>query len=158
MRRVLFGFGVVMAALMVGGAVGLFTLSRDGAALDAQSRAYVDDAVVKISRHWDAGALWQRASADFRQTTTEDDLYAFFEAADDALGPLRAYRGARGEAVISFLDGGTRVSAKYIAEATFEKGDAEIQVLAVKHGDAWRIEGFHINSAALMKRMVALKS
>lgn len=158
MRKFVFGFGVVMAALLVGGAVGLFALSRDGAALDTQSRAYVDDAVIKISRHWDASGLWQRASAHFRQTTKEDDLYAFFEAADDALGPLTAYRGARGEAVISFLDGGTLVTARYIAEASFTKGNAEIQVLAVKSGDAWRIDGFHINSAALMQRMAGLKS
>jgi len=158
MRKFFFGFGVLMAALMVGGAVGLFALSRDGAALDAQSHAYVDDAVVKISRHWDAAALWQRASARFRKTTKEDDLYAFFEAADDALGPLTVYRGARGEATISFLDGGTHVSARYIAQVSFAKGDAEIQVVAVKTGDAWRIKGFHINSSALMKHMVGLKS
>lgn len=70
----------------------------------------MDDAVVTISRHWDAAALWQRASA------------------------------------------------RYIVEVSFEKDDAKIQVLAVKTGDAWRNEGFHINSSALMKRMVGLKS
>lgn len=162
MRKFFFGFGVVigvvMAALMVGGAVGLFALSRNGAALDAESRAYVDRSIATIGGHWDAEELWQRGSAHFRQVTKHDELRAFFEAADQALGPLTEYRGARGEATISFLNGATTVSAKYIARAAFEKADAEIQIVAVKNGPEWHIEGFHINSSALMKRLVGLKS
>ena len=53
---------------------------------------------------------------------------------------------------------GTTVSAKYIAQAMFEKGVAEFQIIAVKHGAAWQIEGFHVNSSALMKRLVGTRS
>jgi hypothetical protein len=158
MRKFFLWFGIVMAVIIVAGVVGFFILARDGARADAESRVYVDDAVVAIGRHWDAGELWKRSSADFQRVTKQEDLRAFFEAAAQALGPLTAYRGAQGDATISVVNAHTTVTAKYIARATFEKGEAEFQIAAVKNDGEWRIQGFHINSAALTKRLIGTKS
>ena len=35
---------------------------------------------------------------------------------------------------------------------------AEIKLLLIKQGDAWMIEGFHINSSALMRQLVGMRS
>jgi hypothetical protein len=158
MRKFFVWFGVFMAAVAVAGVVGVFIVARNGAAADAESKAYVDDTVVVIGGRWDAGELWKRSTARFRQATKEEDLRAFFDAAGQALGRLVEYRGARGEAAIFVSNVGTTVSAKYIAQAMFERGAAEFQIVAVKNGAAWQIEGFHINSAALMKRLVGTRS
>jgi hypothetical protein len=158
MRKFFLWFGVAMAVLIVAGGVGLFALARNGAAIDAESKAYVDDSVVAIGGNWDAGELWKRSGERFRQATKQEDLHAFFDAANQALGRLTEYHGARGDATISVSNAGTTVSAKYVARGTFEKGDAEIQIAAVKNGREWRIEGFHVNSSVLMKSLIGVRS
>jgi hypothetical protein len=158
MRKFFVWFGVLMAAVVVAGVVGVFIVARGGAAADAESKAYVDDTVVVIGGRWDANELWKRSTARFRQATKEDDLRAFFDAARQSLGRLVEYRGSRGEASIFVSTAGTTVSAKYIAQAMFERGAAEFQIAAVKNGVAWKIEGFHLNSPALMKRLVGTRS
>ena len=45
-----------------------------------------------------------------------------------------------------------------MVDAQFEKGNAEIQIGAVKNGAQWRIEGFHINSSTLMRSLVGFSS
>ncbi len=158
MRKFFYGFGLVMACLVVAGAIGLFVLARNGAALDAESKAYVEDSVVAIGAHWDAAALWQRSTPHFRAVTKQEDLRAFFDAANGALGPLTEYRGASGGAIIAMTNAKRSTTANYAARATFEKGNAEFEILAIKNGAEWQIEGFHINSNALMKSLVGLRS
>ena len=50
------------------------------------------------------------------------------------------------------------MTAKYDAKATFEKGNADIVVTAVKVGSDWQIEGFHINSTTLMRGLIGAHS
>jgi hypothetical protein len=158
MRKFFYGLGVVVAVLAVAGAVGLFVLARNGSALDAESRAYVDESIVTIGGHWDVGELWQRSTPHFREITKQEDLRAFFDAAKGALGPLVEYRGARGEAMISVTPAGTKITGQYVAGAKFEKGNADVQIAAVKNGSTWGIEGFHIQSSTLMRGLVGVRS
>jgi len=138
--------------------VGIVVLSRQGAALDAESKAYVEDSIVTIGARWDADELWHRGTAHFREVTGQNDLRAFFDAAKTALGGLVEYRGASGQATIAITNAGKLATAQYRAKAAFEKGDADILVAAVKNGAEWRIEGFHINSSALMRSLVGWRS
>lgn len=158
MRKFFLWFGVVMAVLVVAGGVGMFFLVRNGVAADVESKAYVSESVVAIGGNWDAGELWKRSSVRFRQVTNQEDLRALFDVAHQALGRLTEYRGARGDAIISVINGTMSVSAKYVARAMFENGDAEIQIAAVKNGAEWRIEGFRVNSSVLTKRLVGTRS
>jgi multidrug resistance efflux pump len=57
MRKSFYGLGVITALVLVAGTIGIFVLSRNGAALDTASRAYVDDSVVKIVANWNAQEL-----------------------------------------------------------------------------------------------------
>jgi hypothetical protein len=158
MRKFFFGLGVLTACLVVAGGIGLFFLARNGMALDAESKAYVDKSVAAITDDWDADALWQRSSPRFRQTTKQDDLRNFFDAARESLGRLVAARGATGQATISVVNAVRSVTANYMVHAQFEKGDADIQIGVVKNGSHWRIEGFHIDSSTLMRSLVGFRS
>ena len=45
---------------------------------------------------------------------------------------------------------GKTISAKYSAKAQFEKGQAEIALALIKHGDQWQIRGFEVTSPQLV--------
>jgi hypothetical protein len=158
MRKFFYGLGVLTALVIVAGGIGLFVLARNGAALDTMSKAYVEDSVATIAANWDADELWKRASPRFRTTTKQDDLRGLFDAAKGALGPLLEFRGSSGQAMMSVVNSETSVSAQYVARCSFQKGEAELRLALVKHGDTWTIEGFHISSPALMKRLVGMRS
>jgi hypothetical protein len=156
MRKFFFGLGVLAAVLIVAGGVGFFFLSRNGAALDRMSKAYVDDSIVAITTNWDVDELWKRASPHLRRTSNESQVRGMFDAAKDALGPLVEFRGSRGEAIISIKD--ASVSADYLAVGHYRNGDASVRIALVKRGDTWMIEGFRINSNTLMRRLVGMRS
>jgi len=158
MRKFFYGLGVFTAFVIVAGGIGLFILSRNGNALDTASKAYVEDSVVAIAANWNVDELWKRASPHLRTIARPEDIRGFFDAAKGALGPLVAYQGSEGEALMSVINTHSQVSAKYIARGQFQKGNADFQVVLIKQGDSWMIEGFHINSSALMQRMVGVKS
>ena len=158
MRKLLFGLGVVLAFVIGAGAVGFFMLARTGSALDAESAAYVRDVVVTIASDWNADALWRRGTPRFRQAQTEQDLRNFFDVAKGSLGRLLEYRGATGQATISITPAGRTTLAQYDAKATFEKGNADIVVTAVKVGADWHIQGFRINSTAFMRALIGQRS
>ncbi|MGB7257429.1 MAG: hypothetical protein WBD48_05075 [Pseudolabrys sp.] len=158
MRKFFYGLGIFAAIVIVAGGIGFFVLARNGAALDTASKAYVKDSVVTIATNWDSNELWKRASPHLRTMAKQEELRGFFDAARDALGPLVEYRGSQGQSLMSVVNSQSRVSASYVAQCHFQKGDAVIQVALVKQGDTWMIEGFHINSSVLMKRLVGLKS
>ena len=45
---------------------------------------------------------------------------------------------------------GKTISAQYTAKAQFEKGEATIRLVLVKHGDQWQINGFELTSPQLL--------
>lgn len=144
----------MIAILVVGGGIGLFILARNGAALDAESKAYVDDSVMAITADWSVDELMKRSSPHLRQVTRPDDLQALFDAARTALGPLVNYEGAKGDSTVSAMAGaGTTISARYFARGKFQKGDADLQITLLKLDGSWRIEGFFITSSELMRHL-----
>lgn len=158
MRKFFYGLGVITAVAIVAGGIGLFMLARSGAALDTASKAYVEDTVVTVASNWNADELWKRASPHLRTIATRNDIRGLFDTARQALGPLLEYRGSQGQALISTMNSQTALSAKYVARAHFQNGDADLQLVLVKQGDEWMIEGFHINSSALMQKLVGTRS
>jgi hypothetical protein len=159
MRKFLYTLGGLAALLVVGAGVGLFVLSRNGAALDAESKLYVDDAVLTITAHWQPEELMKRATPHLRQITRPDDLQVLFDAAATGLGPLVDYEGAKGDSMVSAIVGsGTTISATYVARAKFQKGDANLQLTLLKIDGNWKIEGFRIHSSALMSSIAGRRS
>jgi hypothetical protein len=146
--------GIVGVLLVVGGGVGFFFLARTGAALDASSRSYADQAVVAIAKTWNTDELWKRASPEFKKSTQPDDLAMLFDAANAALGPLVEYEGAQGDALIAKAIGSDGdIRARYVAQGRFAKDQAVFDISLRQINDVWMIDGFHVRSASLMKRL-----
>jgi hypothetical protein len=158
MRKFFLGLGVLTALLLVAGGIGFFVLARNGEALDKMSKAYVDDSVLAIAANWNVDELWKRAGPRLRASVKREDLRNLFDALGGALGQMAEYDGSAGQATMSVVNAQSTVGASYIANARFRKGEAAISVALVKVGDAWMIEGFHVNSPALLKNLAGVRS
>jgi type IV secretory pathway TraG/TraD family ATPase VirD4 len=162
MRKVFYGLGIfasAVVAVLVILVIGLFFVARSGGALDAESKAYVDDAIVAISARWDKKELAQRASPALKQNLAAGQIDALFDAFTIGLGPLVEYRGATGQSVVTAMIGsGTSRTANYLANARFQKGDAEIRIGLVKIDDRWMIQNFYVNSSALLSNLAGKRT
>ncbi len=145
MRKILYGLGVVMLALIVLAGVAIVTAVREVIPLDAQSKAYVDRAVPAIVGHWNPQLLLARASPQLRASIRPGAMVGLFQAFS-RLGPMVAYQGATGGANIATSFGaGSSISAVYIAHASFAAGTATIRIALVKQDGHWEISGFFVN-------------
>ena len=145
--------GFVVAPLIVLGAIGitfLAYLAGRGNHLDKESKAYADTAILAIVRTWDEKELMDRASPEFKQAVTADQLGRLFRWAS-RLGRLQEWRPAQGQSLRFFTpQSGTEITAKYTAKAQFEKGEAIITLFLIKHGDQWHIVGYSVESPQLL--------
>ena len=75
-----------------------------------------------------------------------------FDSFTHNLGSLKTYKGSRVEGWnVSYNNSHKTGKARYVVDAEFEKGSAEIKVGLVLHDDQWQIESFWVNSEALMR-------
>ena len=119
-------------------------------ALDKESKAYADSAIPAILSTWSEKELLDRASPEFKQSVTTDQLDRLARSFS-GLGPLQKCEPAEGQTTMSFTEQGDRViSGQYTAKAIFEKGDATIKLGLIKHGDQWQIRTFDVDSPALV--------
>lgn len=131
---------------------GVFKFHRYGSQLDTGSKAYVDEAVQTIGSSWSARELVDRATPEFLEAAPPDRVERIFRVFSDRLGRLRAYHGSRGEAQFFVSPQTGRIAAAaYVAEATFERAEAVIQVRVLLRDGQWRIAAFHVNSDALIR-------
>jgi hypothetical protein len=150
-------FGVAAAVLVVMGAIAFGVAAWRGAALDRESKAYADESVLAITKTWSEEELAKRASPNLRNTTTPAQIGQMFNVLRNTLGPLSTYDGSGGQSVMTVgTNAGTR--ANYSGKGHFQKGDADIQLMLIKDGDTWMIEGFHVNSPVLMNKMTEPKT
>jgi len=149
MKKFLIVLGVTFLVLVVVIAAFIGYAAITGSALDKQSKAYVDAAVPAIVSSWNEQELLSRASPEFQKAAKPADvdrLFRWFRT----LGQLQKYEGSQGQATINVTpQTGKEVSARYVAKALFEHGEASIEVGLIKRDDAWQITGFKLNSAAL---------
>jgi hypothetical protein len=151
---------VIRFALMgaiLAGAAGLFVVTREHLALDKEGTDFVKDAVAAIGAHWDAAELWQRATPHFREETNADDVHAAFDAASNSLGPLVEYRAVGAKTPFLFAPSDRPVAGEYIVRATFAKGEADIEVHAIRTGSTWRIDSFNIGASPEMRKLLGMQ-
>jgi hypothetical protein len=158
MRKFFVGLGVVFALLIVAGGIGIFVLVRNGAALDSASKAYTEQSVEAIARDWNGSELWKRASPALRRIASPAQIDRLFASAKQSLGPLVTYGGSQGQTMMSYLNAHATVAARYVAHGHFAHGDADLQISLIKVDGEWMIQGFHINSPALLHRAANMDS
>jgi hypothetical protein len=145
MRRFFFVLGIVFCVLIVavGGLVGF--VAHRGYGLDAESKVYVDQAVVDIGKNWDQTELLRRASPDLLRKASPAQIAALFQQLA-RFGHLVHYDGAKGQANMSLMFGsGARTSAHYEATAMFENGPLALRIDLSKKDERWMIDGFHVD-------------
>jgi hypothetical protein len=144
MRRFLLTLGVActIVILLVGGLVGV--VAYRGSALDKEGNAYVDQAVVDVSKNWDSRELLRRASPEYLSRTSPEQLAALFQNFEK-LGHLVHYDGALGQTTMSFFSRDSGLRAHYEANATFENGRARFRIDLSKHDERWMIDGFFVD-------------
>jgi UDP-N-acetylmuramyl tripeptide synthase len=147
MKKFLIVLGSIFLALIVLGALGIGFVAMRGTALDKESKAYADAAIPAITTTWLDKALLDRASSEFNQATTPLQVYHLFRQWENSLGRLQKCEPAQGQSLVSVTtQNGKQITAKYTAKAQFEKGEATITLVLIKHGDQWQIGGFHVDS------------
>ncbi len=151
MRKFFFWFGALAACVIVVGVAGFFYLARIGSALDKESRAYATATVAAVTSHWSAQELLQRASPALVRAGTAQMAAAF--AWFGSLGNLVGQPDCKGSSLMSAFAGqALHMSARYVCTATYEHGDATIELGLVKLGQGWRVNGFRVDSPALLPR------
>ena len=151
MKKFLIILGSIFLALIVLGALGIGLVAVRGNALDKESKAYADEAIPAIVTTWVDKALLDRASPEFNQVTTAVQVYQMFRAWESGLGHLQKCEPAQGQSLMAVTTyGGKTISARYTAKARFERGEATIRVVLVKHGDKWQIAKFDVSSPQLV--------
>ncbi len=150
MKKILMTFGGIFIVLIVVGIIGFCVLFVKGAALDEQSKAYVDKVTPTILANLNKETLFQYASVELKNSASQeefDEIFNWFAK----LGQFKEYKGSSGQANISVTtERGKQITGIYQAQAEFENGPATITVTAIKKGDDWQIMGFNITSMALV--------
>jgi hypothetical protein len=145
LNKFLRGLGALTLAVLVAGAVSLAVLVYKGRALDAESKAFVDNAVPAIASNWGKEQLLDRATPELRNSVGPGQLTTFFNTLS-RLGPLLKYEGAAGASAFSYIAGaGNTESAAYTAKARFQNGSATFQIVLLKRGGRWMIQTFHVD-------------
>jgi hypothetical protein len=146
MKNLLMWLGGIFFVVLLGVGGLIAYLANAGAALDTSSKAYVDEAVPAIVARWSKEQLAMRAAAQFRAAASDQQLTQVF-AKFSQLGALKTYDGSKGESHTSLTpQQGKVVTAAYLANATFEKGPAQISVRLVQADGQWQILHFAVNS------------
>jgi hypothetical protein len=149
-KRFFIVLGSIFLALIVLGGIGIAIIAVRGIALDKESRAYADTAIPAVFSQWNQKELWDRASPEFKQAVTIDQLDRMFRWAS-TLGQLQKCDPAQGQAGVSITpQSGKVTNGQYTAKAQFEKGEATITLGLIKHGDEWQILSFNVQSPQLV--------
>ena len=145
MHKILTILGAITLVLILCGGAAIGYAVYVGHQMDAESKAFVDNAVPAIVKNWDHNKLIDIASPELREASSDDQIRTAF-AGFARLGDLVDYRGSTGQSTLAFmLSSGSTISATYVAKAVFQNGEAEIQVTAVKRNGRWMVQGFHVD-------------
>ena len=151
MKKVLIVLGSIFLVLILLAALGIGFLAVRGNALDKESKAYADAAIPAIITTWLDKALLDRASPEFNQAASPVQVYHMFRSWESSLGRLQTCDPAQGQSLMSVTSqSGKTISAQYTAKAKFERGEATIRLILIKHGDQWQILRFDVDNLKLV--------
>jgi hypothetical protein len=145
-RKFLHILGVLALIAILPSGVALGVFFYKGRALDAESKAFIDDAIPAIATAWSKQQFLDRAAPELRARVKPEELNAIFDRFSQ-LCPLVEYQGASGRATMSYMSGiGSTVSAAYIAKARCQNGSATFRIGLLKRDGRWMIRDFYINT------------
>ncbi len=137
--------GACLGLVLILVAVIVLVVAPKGRALDRESKAFADSAIVAIAANWNESELVDRASEQFIMSfKSRDDMYHVLDPLRQ-LGQLVKYDGSVGDSNMNLqLGHGIVVTAVYQAHAIFRNGEARIRISLIKSDDQWEILGFFV--------------
>lgn len=153
MKKVLVVLGSIFLVLVVAFAAFVGYAAYTGSGLDKSSKAYVDANLPPILSTWSKDELLKRSSSQLLKIINDkpEQLQQLFEKLSK-LGALQHYDGSKGEANVFFdASKGKITTAAYVADATFEHGEAHIVVRLVQTSGQWQILLFNVNSPLFLQ-------
>ena len=152
MKKILMILGGIFAFLVIAGVIAFSVIAIKGAALDKESKAYVNEVTPKILANLNKENLFQYASDELKNSASPEEFDKIFNWFAK-LGQFKEYKVANGQANISITtERGKQITGVYEAQAEFEKGPATIKITVIKKGNNWQVISFHINSMALANK------
>jgi hypothetical protein len=151
MKKVLMVLGIVFLVLLFALAAFIGYVAYNGNRLDASSKLFVDQSVPAILSSWSRDEMVKRSSPQLREKSSDDQIDRLFAMLSSKLGPFQSYDGAKGDSRMNY-DLGKReltTTAFYVANATFQRGKAEIKVHLVRDRGRWEILGFNVQARPL---------
>ncbi len=137
--------GVIFIVILLLCGLAIMSFIIVGNRLDKESKNYANESILAIVKDWNVEEARERSSPEIIKILNQEDLEKLFNTYKQ-LGKLKKYNGVNGGSNISFFFGkGKAITARYVAEAEFENGDASIMILLIKH-EKWKILEFNITS------------
>ncbi len=150
MKKTLMIFGAIFLVLVIAAVIVFAIIATKGAALDKESKAYVDEVVPIILADLNQETLFKYASPELINSASQeefDKLFKWFKK----LGEFMYYEESTGEVHMQYTPKGKTISAQYIAKVEFESGPASVAIRIIKKDGGWKIFNFRINSKVLIQ-------
>ena len=128
------------AYYMMKGFTGTLTEARSGA-LQFSAKATQD-----IGMDWNPDTIWAYASPEFSKSYTRDDVAKLAERLSRGLGPVRVVGPftISKRRMVPDSYGGNSLAFDTWAGATFEKGQARVEIQAVRRNNVWKLMDFKV--------------
>ena len=124
-------------------AIGTGLLTARVTSLDNEGKAYADKVIPAIAATWNVKEVLDRESPEFKQAATQQQLEQMLQRAA-GFGHLQKCDPSQGQSMISIKAQAKEIKGDYAAKATFDKGEAIIQLSIIKHDDQWQILGLFV--------------
>lgn len=140
-------FAVILAVFLIAAVIFIPRALK----LNHEAAAYIQTEVPKIVANWSPQELTNQATAGFLAAAKSPDevdrLFKMFSQ----LGTLKHLDTPNGTVFSGAYTGtGAVTIGNYAVRAEFEKGPANIKIQLLRVGDAWKINGFWINSEVFL--------
>ncbi len=139
-----YGFLALLGAFVVAAIILFSFFMYFGGKLDKGSKALTDSSILAISEGRGNDTLMERASTGLKEHLDNSTLAAM-TAGLSSMGKLTKYEGSHGEAHIAMsLGKEAEITAKYVADADYEKGVLRFSIDLIFVKGEWKINNLNI--------------
>ncbi len=141
--------GAVIVVLVIGAMATMFMLNRMAPKVQEDAQAWVDTNVPEIVKTWNSEELIKRASTGLLKAAPPEQFSALFKTMAEKLGPMKEYKGSRGETTLTTSLTGIKRTGRFEPEAVFAKAPAVMLCRIVWQDGTWKIDEFRVKSDVL---------
>ncbi len=146
-KTLLILLGVVILVCLLGGGLLMNWFKNQAVpALEGDAAAYGYNVLSDISQDWSYDTLMMNAEPELKVNTDPEQVKAMLAKMEDALGSLKDAKGSGRMITDSEIAGQEALGVMYVADAEFEKGDADVKIYLVRRPESgdWLIKSFDV--------------